>query len=353
MLITKRTNYTVYYQLFYHRIQKQTKNQKLGHLAQDKRELDMKFEIASILNRCTTELSLNKDINLAINNLLQIVNEYFYERTFYTMNRKLLFFDIDGTLLAGGIPGYIPDSTIEALKQAQANGHYIFINSGRTYGFMPEAIKEFPFDGYVCGCGTEVIFLGKTLYHYDLDEDLKHSLQSILEECKIQAVYEGRKSCYFQKTEKPFAPITAIRNSYAKTNLEQPIRFFDDPVLDFDKFVILTDENSSLDLFHERTKEHFDFIAREEMHPYGFEEVVPKGCSKAGGIDYIVEHLGESLASCYVFGDSTNDLSMLTHVKNSIAMGNSYPEVLANTSYVTTPIERDGIRNALKHFGLI
>ena len=150
----------------------------------------MKFEIASILNRCTTELSLNKDINLAINNLLQIVNEYFYERTFYTMNRKLLFFDIDGTLLAGGIPGYIPDSTIEALKQAQANGHYIFINSGRTYGFMPEAIKEFPFDGYVCGCGTEVIFLGKTLYHYDLDEDLKHSLQSILEECKIQAVYE-------------------------------------------------------------------------------------------------------------------------------------------------------------------
>lgn len=258
-----------------------------------------------------------------------------------------------GTLLAGGIPGYIPDSTIEALKQAQANGHYIFINSGRTYGFMPEAIKEFPFDGYVCGCGTEVIFLGKTLYHYDLVKDLKHSLQSILEECKIQAVYEGRKSCYFQKTEKPFAPITAIRNSYAKTNLEQPIRFFDDPVLDFDKFVILTDENSSLDLFHERTKEHFDFIAREEMHPYGFEEVVPKGCSKAGGIDYIVEHLGESLASCYVFGDSTNDLSMLTHVKNSIAMGNSYPEVLANTSYVTTPIERDGIRNALKHFGLI
>ena len=225
------------------------------------------------------------------------------------MNRKLLFFDIDGTLLAGGIPGYIPDSTIEALKQAQANGHYIFINSGRTYGFMPEAIKEFPFDGYVCGCGTEVIFHGETLYHYDLDEDLKRSLQSILEECKIQAVYEGRKSCYFQKTEKPFAPITAIRNSYAKTNLE--------------------------------------------LHPYGFEEVVPKGCSKAGGIDYIVEHLGESLASCYVFGDSTNDLSMLTHVKNSIAMGNSYPEVLANTSYVTTPIERDGIRNALKHFGLI
>ena len=97
----------------------------------------MKFEIASILNRCTTELSSNKDINLAINNILQIVNEYFYERTFYAMNRKLLFFDIDGTLLAGGIPGYIPDSTIEALKQAQANGHYIEAGVHMVLGKKP------------------------------------------------------------------------------------------------------------------------------------------------------------------------------------------------------------------------
>lgn len=269
------------------------------------------------------------------------------------MNRKLLFFDIDGTLLAGGIPGYIPDSTIKALKRAQENGHYIFINSGRTYGFMPEAIKDFPFDGYVCGCGTEVILHGKTLYHYDLDENLKHSLKDILEESKIQAVYEGRKSCYFQNKKEEFPPITAIRNSYASSNLEQPIRFFDDPVLDFDKLVILTDENSNLELFHEQTKEHFDFIVRDEMRPYGFEEVVPKGHSKAGGIDYIVQYLGESLDDCYVFGDSNNDLSMLTHVKHSIAMGNSYPEVLENTSYITTPVDRDGIRNAMKHFGLI
>lgn len=121
-----------------------------------------------------------------------------YKKGFF-MNRKLLFFDIDGTLLAGGIPGYIPDSAMEALTQAQANGHYIFINSGRTYGFMPEAIKEFPFDGYVCGCGTEVIFHGETLYHYDLDDSLKRSLDDILTECKIQAVYEGRNSCYFQR----------------------------------------------------------------------------------------------------------------------------------------------------------
>lgn len=52
-------------------------NQKLGQLARDKQELATKFEIASILNRCTTELSSNKDNNVAINNLLKIINDYF------------------------------------------------------------------------------------------------------------------------------------------------------------------------------------------------------------------------------------------------------------------------------------
>ncbi|MFR9001353.1 MAG: HAD hydrolase family protein [Anaerobutyricum soehngenii] len=97
------------------------------------------------------------------------------------------------------MPGYIPDSAIEALTQAYRQMDIVFSSAvGRTYGFMPEAIKEFPFDGYVCGCGTEVIFHGETLYHYDLDDSLKRSLDDILTECKIQAVCEGRNSCYFQ-----------------------------------------------------------------------------------------------------------------------------------------------------------
>ena len=70
------------------------KNQKLGQLTQDKRKLAMKFEIASILNCCTTELSSNKDINLAINNILQIVNEYFYERTLTVHSLPEVFPDI-------------------------------------------------------------------------------------------------------------------------------------------------------------------------------------------------------------------------------------------------------------------
>lgn len=52
-------------------------NEKLGQLAQDKKELSAKLEIASILNRCTQELSSNKSVDEAIYNLLHIINDYF------------------------------------------------------------------------------------------------------------------------------------------------------------------------------------------------------------------------------------------------------------------------------------
>lgn len=269
------------------------------------------------------------------------------------MNRKLLFFDIDGTLLAGGIPGYIPNSAMEALKQSQANGHYIFINSGRTWSFIPELIKNFPFDGYVCGCGTEVILHGKTIFHHELPRDVRFGIRDIFRRTGVQGAYEGRTACFFDNREDLIPPLAKIRDIYASCDAPDSLRTFDDPDLDFDKFVAFYDENSDIELFKELTKEHFNFIGRERMETYGFAELVPKSCSKADGIDVVADYLGASLDDCYVFGDSANDLSMLLHVKHSIAMGNSYPEVLGKTSYVTTPADRDGIMVAMKHFHLI
>ena len=47
------------------------------------------------------------------------------------MERSVLFFDIDGTILSE-ITKEIPKDAIEALKAAQAEGHLLFINTGRT-----------------------------------------------------------------------------------------------------------------------------------------------------------------------------------------------------------------------------
>ena len=67
------------------------------------------------------------------------------------MNRAALFFDIDGTVLSE-ITKEIPASTVDALKRAHDAGHFLFINTGRTYCSVPVELKKLPFDGYLCGC---------------------------------------------------------------------------------------------------------------------------------------------------------------------------------------------------------
>ena len=46
------------------------------------------------------------------------------------MEQKVIFFDIDGTLINFG--GEFPESAKKALEKAKGNGHKIFICSGRS-----------------------------------------------------------------------------------------------------------------------------------------------------------------------------------------------------------------------------
>ena len=83
-------------------------------------------------------------------------------------------------------------------------------------------------------------------------------------------------------------------------------------------------------------------------------DLFPKGCHKGQVILDFCNTLGVSIEQCACFGDSNNDLTMLTYIKNSIAMGNASPASLKGlVSYVTTNASNDGILNALKHFKFI
>ena len=46
------------------------------------------------------------------------------------MKQKLIFLDIDGTIL--GYDGTLPASAVTAIKTARQNGHRVYLNSGRS-----------------------------------------------------------------------------------------------------------------------------------------------------------------------------------------------------------------------------
>ena len=114
----------------------------------------------------------------------------------------------------------------------------------------------------------------------------------------------------------------------------------------FDKIYLGSDENS-------RPKELFGRMKDMEIidRGNGFYECVPRGHSKATAIDQVLKHCGISLEDAYVFGDSSNDLSMFRYASNCVLMGHHSPVLEPYASFVTKTVEEDGIAYAMKELG--
>ncbi|HWT26475.1 MAG TPA: Cof-type HAD-IIB family hydrolase [Mobilitalea sp.] len=261
------------------------------------------------------------------------------------MKTKIIFFDIDGTILSHRTDR-IAASTIAAIKMAQQNGHLAFINTGRTIAEIEKEITNVGFDGLICGCGTYISYHDNVLLHKSIPSELLPTLVKDLLDNKFEVILEGTSAVYYDDhTTHP--RIIKIRDQQISHNFN--VKDLDDPAISFDKFCIWTASDEGFQNFYDKYKDTFDFIDRKKR----FYEVVPKGYSKATGIEFLLKHLNIPHENTYALGDSTNDLSMLNFVKHSIAMGNSHEDIRNIVSFVTEDVDQDGIAYALKHFSII
>lgn len=262
------------------------------------------------------------------------------------MNTKIIFFDIDGTILSHR-NFQISDSTLEAIRQARENGHLTFINTGRTPAELNDEIKSLGFNGYVCGCGTYIYYGSKVLFHNVIDTSTSRMMIQDFRKYKLDAVLEGTSAIYFENHLNNES-IKFVRDMYVNSHMN--VSTWDDPDITFDKFCLWAGENKdAASQFCEKYKDMFDFIGRE----HDFIEIIPKGYSKATGIQYLLSHLNIPYENAYALGDSANDLTMLRYVKHSIGMGNSQKVVKDIVSYVTKDVDDGGVAHALKHFNII
>ncbi len=262
------------------------------------------------------------------------------------MYRKIAFFDIDGTLTSE-IDGSIPDSTVDAIRCARANGHLMFINTGRCFQNVEPRFRDIGFDGYVCGCGTNIYCDGKDVFYHPQTHETILKMLTAARKTDVDILFESRKEVCFDMS-RPLKHPKAIRQyqSFFNRGYNMP-EDLENPNFFSDKFVIWYESPEQLTEFRKVSDPYFDCIDRGG----NFREFVPHGFSKASGMDYVLRHYNLSLEDSYVFGDSNNDLSMLKHSPNSVAMGNSDPVSLFNeVTYVTTKSSEDGIANALSHF---
>ena len=99
------------------------------------------------------------------------------------MKEKVLFFDIDGTLVCSQMGIYeIPLGVKQQLNRLKKQGHKLFICSGRPKAMLDEKWLDGTFDGYILNNGGYVEIDGKSIYENRMDYELCLKTANMLEE---------------------------------------------------------------------------------------------------------------------------------------------------------------------------
>lgn len=263
------------------------------------------------------------------------------------MKQSALFFDIDGTILSE-ITMKIPQSAMDAMRAAKAAGHLLFINTGRTLCSIPAIIKQFPFDGFLCGCGTYLTYQDEVLFSSSLPEKRGREIIDKMIECRLDGIVEAVDDIYLPERISRFDRLEGSRRYFQNEGLGMEC-YLETGRFIYDKLFVYADEKSDRESFFKFIESDMVVIDRGE-DTY---ECTQKAYSKATACDFILKKFKMEKEQAYVFGDSMNDLSMFEYAEHTIAMGNHAEGLEPYTEYVTAKVEEDGIAKALAHYGLM
>ena len=259
------------------------------------------------------------------------------------MSRKIVFFDIDGTLYERDIG--VPKSAVKAIEKLLENNHIPVIATGRSRAIIPQNLLDIGFQGIIAAAGADVSFENKEIFHIVDDKETAKEMVGLLNEGNIEFIFEGPEYVYYDNSKELY--VDPHVESIIKIIGEERFKTFNEDEVVYNKISAVVNKHS---VILEGIKEKYDIIVHS-----GFPvvEMVPKGTNKAVGIKKMIEYLEIDKKDTYAFGDSNNDIEMLDYVEYGIAMGNAYQDVLEKARYKTKSIYEDGIYYGLKDFGLI
>lgn len=256
--------------------------------------------------------------------------------------QSVIFFDIDGTLLDHDKK--LPPSTKEAIFQLKENGHLVAIATGRAPFMYEDLREELGIDTFVSYNGQYIVLNGEVLHTNPLNIDSLIKLTETALHNDHPVVFMDHEDMKANVPDHPHVKegIESLKIKHFPTH--DPYYYEGRELYQSLLFCPEGEVKQYKDNFRD-----FDFV---RWHPLSV-DVLPKGGSKAKGIEKIVEKLNIPKERIYAFGDGLNDTEMLSTVNNSVAMGNAEEKVKHVAKYITESVENNGIEHGLKLVGLL
>ena len=254
------------------------------------------------------------------------------------MKPRLIFFDIDGTLLSHAGKTHVPESAEEAVRRLKANGHLPAIATARNPVLTRKVAAFFGIDLLVCCNGAHVAH-GPTL---------------------LCSEWLGAGFTRFFRTQIPslcpHAYAFDAESIFAENSSDYPVDFIVDQAgFDCRKPI------STLERIHlayvftplsPSRKKSCEPDADAFATPH-YVEFRPKGVSKWSGILKAAADLGFGTSDIVAVGDGLNDIEMVRDSALGIAVGGAAPELKSVADYVAEDIDEKGIFKAFKTLNMI
>lgn len=238
---------------------------------------------------------------------------------------KILASDFDGTFY---VNSKFSKEDMEAVKKFQEAGHLFGFCTGRPLNGITPFFDQWDFrpDFYIVNTGSVVADRDLSIVlDHRIDSEL---VKSLLKEYKNEHFFIHSKDNYFTTLPK------------REDETDDMITHLEDPnVLDHEWI-------NSFSFFFSSTKEAKEH-KREIEEKTGLSvyvnnmilDCIPYGCSKATGIDALVDFLKVDPSCVYTIGDSFNDLPMISYNENGFTFPFSPKEVQNQARWIVSNVK--------------
>ena len=277
------------------------------------------------------------------------------------MDRKIIFLDVDGTLV--DYEGNLSDSAVRAVRLARANGHRVYICTGRSRAEVYPALWEIGLDGMIGGNGSYVEDDGKVVMHQMMSGEQCRQVVDWLQGHGLEFYLESNSGLYASADFETGAA-EAVREYSRRKSGEESVMTVRDafPDMIYGENLYREDVNKisfvlgsyqdyldAADAFPDLQAGTWGGIGETAL----FGDLGVKDITKAHAIDVLLQHLNAERADTIAFGDAKVDIPMLEYCAYGVAMGNGGEEIRAMADYITDDVEHDGLWNAFRHLGLL
>ena len=260
----------------------------------------------------------------------------------------LVFLDLDNTFWT---EDGVPESTLVAIRRAQAAGHRVFSNTGRARAGTRD-LAPYGLDGRCYAAGSEAFLGAEKIVDEPLGADVSRMFMRLLDVGEGILIAEGGDRCFVHAYDWPMFE-----------ELLERCAAIDDPFIDWPDIEQMDEAD------HAQIYKYSLWIAGgvpdavKERVPAGYRETTMGDATeftqvrhtKATALDEVrakMEARDGHAWRTMALGDSGNDISMLRAADVAVCMGNGTDAAKAAADYVTSDITDDGLYHAFEHYGL-